>query len=293
VGGQASPFGAMHLLTIALVAGASLRRYGRGYQSHGRRSFPELQHQDTYEDDFAHDDTEHPQYAVKVNIKESDQAVQDTMAKMDALEGKIATAKKAADAADKAYQSQVDETTHAEEMVAKYNASLHGLQSGDIQAGIDTAQADLDTALAAMNKTDQDSAAAAEGIKAADDAFHAANVEVAEAKENVTLAEDVVTSFEAKVAEGKKANVSFAEWQQKLNTSQEGADAVVAQMKTAQAAYDKVHGHSEAAEARLSEAQKLFDVDKDSYEELVGPYTPSGQEKEEDDEWRWWDIFSR
>jgi len=278
----------MHLLTIALVAGASLRRYGRDTSLRSRRAYPELQHGDTYETDFVHDDTEHPAQAVEVNIKESDEKVRDTQARMKDLEGKLNAAKAAAASATKAHEADVAETEHAAEMVAKYNASLHG--SDAIKADLETANANLATAMDALNTTDIESSASAEGIKAAEEDFHGATLKVVEAKENVTVADDVVADYTAKVEKAKVANVSFSEWTQKLNESQLGADDLVATLSAYKAEYDKVHEHSEVAEARLSEAQKLFDVDKESYESLVGPYTPPGGAKPDDDEWQWWDV---
>merc|ERR1719263_180346 len=160
----------------------------------------------------------------------------------------------------------------------------------NIAEHIAEAKENVSTALDRLNTSDTDATAAAEAIKEANRDFHAKNEELVDAKENVSIAEAEVERWVQKVKSAEGANVSLAEWTQKLNTSSTDLATVEAQAASAKAQYDLVHKDYKAAATRLSEAQKLFDVDKETYEQLVGPY---GQPKEEaGDENLWTDALT-
>lgn len=259
------------LLLTTVLAATHLRRLRRAAPVVLAQGNPNrLQHSDVYDNDFVHDDTEHPGEAIKINIKESENRLKEAKTAMTALESKLSAAKKAKEEAEHVYSSHVAETSAARAQVSKYNESLALMPA--ITDHIAAAKENLSTALQRLNETDTDATAAAEAIKEANIDFHEKNELLVDARENASLAQSDVESWVAKVKSAEGANVSLAEWSNKLNQSRIDASEIETEAASAKANYDLVHKDFKVAATKLSEAQKLFDVDKETYENLVGPY---------------------
>merc|ERR1719456_1431502 len=124
-------------LLVALASGALLRQTRDKHvlkvaDKHVAKVFPRLQHTDVYESDFVHDDTQHPDEAVKLNIKESENRLREAREAYKQIEVKLDAAKKVLDKHTANVEAKDAEIAHAEEQVAHYNKSMTSLsQYGD------------------------------------------------------------------------------------------------------------------------------------------------------------------
>jgi len=274
----------MLALLLAIASGALLR--------YGQRVYPRLQHSDVYQDDFVHDDTEHPDEAVKLNIKESENRLKEAKAAFKTVEAKLAAAKKDYDKYGELVEAKDGEIAHAEEQQAHFNKSMTSLSQ--YKAKLEEATANLTAAKDALNTSNVAAKDAAEAVADARQDFHKKNLLEVEAKENVTDMEDALEEWEAKLEESKKANISLAEWQAKLNASAEDDHVFQSKAETTKEAYDAIRADYKKAETRFSEAQKLFEVDKETYEEHVGGSYPPAEPEEDKSLWdHVRDFFSR
>ena len=276
------------LLVLVLTASAASHNHLRHTKVHHRlRSgvVPRLQAEDVFHDDFVHDDTAHPEQAVKTNIRESENKLAEAEKELEGLQGKYKQVKAARDEARAAHDTQQSEVFKAEDMVAKFKALMASAPAD--KKNLTDAEAEVKKTEEAVNKTDQEATAAAETVKQAQEDLHDKIMALVDAKDNRSDAEGAVRDWETKVEQATKANVTLAEWTAKLNTTTAKNKELAAKMNATQKAYKELHGDYKEAEARLSEAQKIFDIDREQYEEYIGPYPP----EEKSTENLWWDAL--
>jgi len=277
------------LLVLVCTASAATHNRLRADHHHLRtghgRVTPHLQSDEVYHDDFVHDDTAHPEQAVKVNIRDSEQRLKDAEEELAALKSRYEAASKAKNAALQAFEEHQDELDNTKKMVDKYTKAMSSLP--DNEKGLKESEETLKTAEDSVNKTDQAATAAAETVKQAQEDLHDRIMALVDAKDNRSTAEDAVSSWETKVADAVKANTTLAEWTQKLNTTTEHHKALAIKVNETSAEYNKVHGDWRIVEEKLDEAQKIFDIDRQQYEEYIGPYPPSDKPKEN----LWWNAL--
>jgi len=247
---------------------------------------PHLQAEDVYHDDFVHDDTAHPEQAVKVNIRDSEQRLKDAEEELATLKTRYEAATKAKNEALSAFESHQDELDEAKKMVEKYKKAMSSLPENEkgLKESEETLKAQEDN----VNKTDQAATAAAETVKQAQEDLHDRIMALVDAKDNRSNAEDALAGWEQKVADATKANTTLAEWTQKLNATTENHKKLAIKVNETSAEYNKVHGDWRIIEEKLDEAQKIFDIDRQQYEEYIGPYPPSNKPAEN----LWWDALS-
>merc|ERR1719238_1923820 len=171
-------------------------------------------------------------------------------------------------------------------MVAKYNTSMSSLDT--YKSKVKEAETNLSTTKDALNKSDTAATAAAETVKQAQQDLHERILNLVDAKENVSEAKDNVASWQARVQEALRANETLAEWQKKLNASAEKETKSRARLNQTEQMYSGLHEERKVVEARLDEAQKIFDIDREQYEEYIGPYPPPKQPTEN----IWWDALT-
>lgn len=248
------------------------------------RVYPVL-HDSTYEDDFVHDDQAHPAEAVKINIAASHQRLADAAKSMDELAARLAAAKEAYQSAAHVYEAHVAETGEAQDQVAHWHAAL--ADAPETAEAVEEAKANLSAAVQRLNQSDIDATAAAQLIHEAALDFHSSNVDLVEAREDVSARTGAVKHWTKKIAEAHAANASFVEWVGKLNASATERLPLAAELARARQEFVANHTAHKQAAVRLAEAKKLFDVDKATYEELIGPYgdAPAAESL-------WWDALS-
>lgn len=245
---------------------------------------PRLQHQDVFDHDYVHDDTAHPAEAVKVNIQESENRLHEARRAYEASKAAAEAAQAAQASAAAEHAKHAEDLAHAAGMVAKFNESLAKLP--DYEAAVAAAQEAEAAATAAVNSSDVAATAAAETVKQAQEDLHASIMTLVDAKDNASLASHNASHWEAKIEAALSANASLVEWQAKHNASAEKVAELRTKLDAASEALDAVHRDWKAKEARYDEAQKLFDIDRERYEEYVGPYPPEAKA----DENLWWDA---
>merc|ERR1719214_219051 len=265
------------LLVLVCTASAASHHHRLRADHHRLRVVPHLQSEEVYHDDFVHDDTAHPEQAVKVNIRDSEQRLKDAEEELAALKSRYEAASKAKNEALKAFEEHQDEL--------EYTKAMSSLP--EYEKGLKGAKETLKTTEDAVNKTDQAATAAAETVKQAQEDLHDRIMALVDAKDNRSNAEDAVSSWETKVADAVKANTTLAEWTQKLNTTTEHHKALAIKVNETSAEYNKVHADWRIVEEKLDEAQKIFDIDRQQYEEYIGPYPPSDKKPEN----LWWDAL--
>jgi len=278
---------------LVLTAFATQRRHSHGslrargaVKAHHSKVVPRLQADDVFHDDFVHDDTAHPEEAVKINIRESNNKLREAEQQLDALKDQYQKVKDARDEAAKIHNAHLQELNTANSMVAKYNTSLSSLSV--YKGKVKEAETNLTTAKDAMNKSDTAATAAAETVKQAQQDLHERILNLVDAKENVSVAKDNVASWQARVQEALRANETLAEWQRKLNMTMEKESKSRARLNQTEAMYSGLHEERKVVEARLDEAQKIFDIDREQYEEYIGPYPPPKAPTEN----IWWDALT-
>jgi len=281
------------LLVLALTASAAINnRHLRHTKDHHRlRSsvgsgvVPRLQAEDVFHDDFVHDDTAHPEQAVKTNIRESENKLEEAEKELEGMQGKYKEVKAARDQANAAHDTQLADVEQAENMVAKFKKLMASAPAD--KKNLTSAEEAVKKTEEAVNTTDQEATAAAETVKQAQEDLHEKIMALVDAKDNRSDAEAAVRDWAAKVEQATKANVTLAEWTAKLNTTQAKNKELAAKVNETEKAYKELHGDYKEAEARLSEAQKIYDIDREQYEEYIGPYPP--QEKSTEN--LWWDAL--
>jgi chromosome segregation ATPase len=275
---------------LVLTAFATQRRHSHGsLRAHAVKAHkvvPRLQADDVFHDDFVHDDTAHPEEAVKINIRESANKLREAEHQLDALKDQYSKVKDARDEALKVHNAHIAELNTANGMVAKYNQSMSSLES--YKGKVKEAEANLTTTKDALNKSDTAATAAAETVKQAQQDLHERILNLVDAKENVSEAKDNVASWQARVQEALRANETLGEWQKKLNISMEKESKSRARLNQTENMYSGLHEERKVVEARLDEAQKIFDIDREQYEEYIGPYPPPKQPNEN----IWWDALT-
>jgi chromosome segregation ATPase len=239
-----------------------------------------------FHDDFVHDDTAHPEEAVKINIRESSNKLREAEQQLDALKDQYSKVKEAREEALKIHNAHLAELNTANSMVAKYNNSLASLAT--YKKKVEEAQTNLTGTKEALNKSDTAATAAAETVKQAQQDLHERILNLVDAKENVSEAKDNVASWEARVQEALRANETLADWQRKLNASMEKETKSRSRLNQTEAMYTGIHEERKVIEARLDEAQKIFDIDREQYEEYIGPYPPPKAPTEN----IWWDALT-
>jgi chromosome segregation ATPase len=239
-----------------------------------------------FHDDFVHDDTAHPEEAVKINIRESNNKLREAEQQLDALKDQYQKVKDARDEALKVHNAHLAELNTANAMVAKYNNSLASLSV--YKGKVKEAEANLTTTKDALNKSDTAATAAAETVKQAQQDLHERILNLVDAKENVSEAKDNVASWQARVQEALRANETLVDWQRKLNASMEKEAKSRARLNQTTAMYTGLHEERKVIEARLDEAQKIFDIDREQYEEYIGPFPPPKAPTEN----IWWDALT-
>jgi len=265
------------LLVLVLTASAARHNRLRAY------SAPQLQSEEVFHDDFVHDDTQHPEQAVKVNIRDSEARLREAEKDIENLKDRYESAAKAKEDAEKAHEAHLEDVETAQHMVDKLTTAT---SSVDVyKKSLEEAKATLAKAKDAVNKTDTAATAAAETVKQAQEDLHDRIMALVDAKENRSDAEGAVHEWEHKVAEAHKANETLAEWTKKLNTTLEHHTALEIKVNETAAAFKSVHADWKVAETRLNEAQKIFDIDREQYEEYIGPYPPVPKEN------LWWDAL--
>jgi len=279
------------LYLLVLTAFATQRRHAHGsLRAHavhkGQKVVPRLQADDVFHDDFVHDDTAHPEEAVKVNIRESENKLREAEQQLDALKDQYSKVKEAREEALKVHNAHLAELNTAKSMVAKYNESMSSLSS--YKDKVKEAEANLSTTKDALNKSDTAATAAAETVKQAQQDLHDRILNLVDAKENVSEAKDNVASWQARVQEALRANETLVDWQRKLNVSMEKEAKSRARLNQTEAMYTGIHEERKVVEARLDEAQKIFDIDREQYEEYIGPYPPPKAPTEN----IWWDALT-
>jgi len=247
---------------------------------------PRLQADDVFHDDFVHDDTAHPEEAVKINIRESSNKLREAEQQLDALKEQYQKVKDARDEALKTHNSHLSEVNTAKSMVDKYNHSLSSLTT--FQDKLKEAEKNVTTAKDAMNKSDTAATAAAETVKQAQQDLHERILQLVDAKENVSAAKDNVASWQSRVQEALRANETLVEWQRKYNASMEKETKSRQRLNQTEQMYSGLHEERKVIEARLDEAQKIFDIDREQYEEYIGPYPPPKAPSEN----LWWDALT-
>lgn len=276
---------------LVLTAFATQRRHSHGslraraVKGHSK-VVPRLQADDVFHDDFVHDDTAHPEEAVKINIRESSNKLREAEQQLDALKDQYQKVKDARDEALKIHNGHLAELNTANSMVAKYNNSLSSLST--YQGKVKEAQANLTVTKETLNKTDTAATAAAETVKQAQQDLHERILNLVDAKENVSEAKDNVASWQARVQEALRANETLVDWQRKLNGSIEKEAKSRARVNQTTVMYTGLHEERKVIEARLDEAQKIFDIDREQYEEYIGPYPPAKAPTEN----IWWDALT-
>lgn len=268
----------MMFFALVITASAFVKQNSLRYKA---QTVPRLQTEQVFHDDFVHDDTLHPEEAVKLNIVESENRLKEAEKALEGMKDKYEAAKKKKEGAEKVHSDHSEVVQHAQEQVSHYNASLAGM--GSFSTGLEAAEAVVVTAKDAANQSDIAATAAAETVKQAQEDLHESIMTLVDAKDNVTAAEQNVSDWQAKIDEATSANASLAEWQQKLNDTLEHDTELAGKASEAGAAYDEVHGEWKALEARFFDAQKMFDADQADYEEHVGPYPP--EKKKEENLW--------
>ena len=279
------------LYLLVLTAFATQRRHAHGsLRAHavhkGQKVVPRLQADDVFHDDFVHDDTAHPEEAVKINIRESANKLREAEQQLEALKDQYTKVKDARDEAAKIHNAHIAELNTAKSMVSKYNTSLSSLST--YQAKVKEAEANLTTTKDALNKSDTAATAAAETVKQAQQDLHDRILNLVDAKENVSEAKDNIASWQARVQEALRANETLVEWQRKLNATTEKEGKSRARLNQTQQMYSGLHEERKVVEARLDEAQKIFDIDREQYEEYIGPYPPPKAPTEN----IWWDALT-
>jgi len=264
----------------------SLRAKGASAVKAHSRVVPRLQADDVFHDDFVHDDTAHPEEAVKINIRESSNKLREAEQQLEAMKEQYSKVKDARDEALKIHSAHLAELNTAKSMVSKYNTSLSSLTV--YQGKVKEAEANVTTAKDALNKSDTAATAAAETVKQAQQDLHERILDLVDAKENVSEAKDNVASWQARVQEALRANETLAEWQKKLNASAEKEGKSRVRLNQTEQMYSGLHEERKVVEARLDEAQKIFDIDREQYEEYIGPYPPPKQPTEN----IWWDSLT-
>jgi len=268
------------LLVLVFTASAARHNRLRAY------SAPQLQSEEVFHDDFVHDDTQHPEQAVKVNIRDSEARLREAEQDIENLKGRYESAAKAKEDAEKAHEAHLEDVETAQHMVDKLTTAT---SSVDVyKKSLEEAKATLAKAKDAVNKTDTAATAAAETVKQAQEDLHDRIMALVDAKDNRSNAEDALAGWEQKVADATKANTTLAEWTQKLNATTETHKKLAIKVNETSAEYNKVHGDWRIIEEKLDEAQKIFDIDKQQYEEYIGPYPPSNKPAEN----LWWDALS-
>jgi chromosome segregation ATPase len=276
---------------LVLTAFATQRRHSHGslraraVKGHSK-VVPRLQADDVFHDDFVHDDTAHPEEAVKINIRESNNKLREAEQQLDALKDQYQKVKDARDEALKVHNAHLAELNTANSMVAKYNNSLASLSI--YKDKVKEAQANLTVTKDALNKSDTAATAAAETVKQAQQDLHERILNLVDAKENVSEAKDNVASWQARVQEALRANETLVDWQRKLNASMEKEAKSRARLNQTTAMYTGLHEERKVIEARLDEAQKIFDIDREQYEEYIGPFPPPKAPTEN----IWWDALT-
>jgi len=275
---------------LVLTAFATQRRHSHGsLRAHavkGHKVVPRLQADDVFHDDFVHDDTAHPEEAVKINIRESSNKLREAEQQLDALKEQYSKVKDARDEALKIHNAHIAELNTANSMVAKYNKSMSSLST--FKDKVKEAEANLTTTKEALNKSDTAATAAAETVKQAQQDLHERILNLVDAKENVSEAKDNIASWQARVQEALRANETLGEWQRKLNVSMEKEVKSRSRLNQTEAMYSGLHEERKVVEARLDEAQKIFDIDREQYEEYIGPYPPPKAPTEN----IWWDALT-
>jgi len=279
------------LYLLVLTAFATQRRHAHGsLRAHavhkGQKVVPRLQADDVFHDDFVHDDTAHPEEAVKINIRESANKLREAEQQLDALKDQYTKVKDARDDALKVHNAHLAELNTAKSMVDKYNTSMSSLAV--YKDKVKEAEANVTTAKDALNKSDTAATAAAETVKQAQQDLHERILNLVDAKENVSEAKDNVASWQARVQEALRANETLGEWQRKLNASIEKEAKSRVRLNQTEAMYTGLHEERKVVEARLDEAQKIFDIDREQYEEYIGPYPPPKAPTEN----IWWDALT-
>jgi len=279
------------LYLLVLTAFATQRRHAHGsLRAHavhkGQKVVPRLQADDVFHDDFVHDDTAHPEEAVKINIRESANKLREAEQQLEALKDQYTKVKDARDEAAKIHNAHLAELNTAKSMVSKYNTSLSSLST--YQSKVKEAETNLSTTKDALNKSDTAATAAAETVKQAQQDLHDRILNLVDAKENVSEAKDNVASWQARVQEALRANETLVEWQRKLNASSEKEGKSRARLNQTEQMYSGLHEERKVVEARLDEAQKIFDIDREQYEEYIGPWPPQKAPTEN----IWWDALT-
>jgi len=203
-----------------------------------------------------------------------------------AMKEQYSKVKDARDEALKIHSAHLAELNTAKSMVSKYNTSLSSLTV--YQGKVKEAEANVTTAKDALNKSDTAATAAAETVKQAQQDLHERILDLVDAKENVSEAKDNVASWQARVQEALRANETLAEWQKKLNASAEKESKSRVRLNQTEQMYSGLHEERKVVEARLDEAQKIFDIDREQYEEYIGPYPPPKAPTEN----IWWDALT-
>jgi len=280
------------MFTVLILTVFATRRHSHAsLRAHSARSarsvvVPRLQAEDVFHDDFVHDDTQHPEEAVKINIRESSNKLRDAQEELAALKGDYEKVKIAKESAEKEHAEHVAAADAAKDMVQKYNHSLTSLDK--FKDSLKQAKDNLTSVQDTLNKTDAAATAAAETVKQAQGDLHDRIVQLVDAKDNVSNAEEAVLTWEDMVDDAAHSNVTLAEWAGKYNSSKAlSADSKVKVDQTT-AMYNSVHEEFKVLEARLDEAQKIFDIDREQYEEYVGPYPPPKPPSEN----LWWDALT-
>jgi chromosome segregation ATPase len=275
---------------LVLTAFATQRRHSHGsLRAHAVKAHkvvPRLQADDVFHDDFVHDDTAHPEEAVKINIRESGNKLREAEQQLDALKDQYGKVKDARDEAAKIHNAHIAELNTANSMVAKYNNSMSNLET--YKGKVKEAETNLTSMKDALNKTDTAATAAAETVKQAQQDLHERILNLVDAKENVSEAKDNVASWQARVQEAIRANETLVDWQRKLNVSMEKEAKSRARLNQTEAMFSGLHEERKVVEARLDEAQKIFDIDREQYEEYIGPYPPPKAPTEN----IWWDALT-
>merc|ERR1719456_2096201 len=150
------------------------------------------------------------------------------------------------------------------------------------------AEANLTAMKDALNKSDTAATAAAETVKQAQQDLHERILNLVDAKENVSVAKDNVASWQARVQEALRANETLGDWQRKMNVSMEKEAKSRQRLNQTEAMFSGLHEERKVVEARLDEAQKIFDIDREQYEEYIGPYPPPKAPTEN----IWWDALT-
>jgi len=260
----------------------------RAHSSRSSRSavVPRLQAEDVFHDDYVHDDTQHPEEAVKINIRESSNKLRDAQEELAALKDDYEKVKLAKETAEKEHAENVAAVEAANTMVQKYNHSLTSLDK--FKDSLKQAKENLTTVQDALNKTDSAATAAAETVKQAQADLHDRILQLVDAKDNVSNAEESVLTWEDMVDDAAHSNVTLAEWAAKYNASMSLMKDSKVKVDQTTAMYSNVHEERKVLEARLDEAQKIFDIDREQYEEYVGPYPPPKPPSEN----LWWDALT-